>query len=189
MLVNATDRYCTFICDVDLNTCTFDDCIDRFSSLSDYITDFLRVDLNLYDLRRIFVDMITRSCNAFLHNFCKNIFSCFFCSADSFFYDLSCQTMNLDIHLNCSDTIMCTCNLKVHISKEIFQALNICQNDVVIICSACYQTTGNTCYRFTDRHTCCHQRHRRCTDTCLRSGTIGFKSLRYCTDCIWELFC
>ena len=35
-----------------------------------------------------------------------------FVRADRFFYDLSCQTMDLDIHLDCCDTVMCTCNLE-----------------------------------------------------------------------------
>ena len=39
-----------------------------------------------------------------------------------------------------------------------------------------------------DRYTCCHKGHGRCTDTCLRSRTVGFKCLRYSTDRIWELF-
>ena len=83
---------------------------------------------------------------------------------------------------------MCSGYLKVHIAKKVFQTLNICQNNVIIICLTCYQTTGNSCNRLLDRYTCCHQRHCRCTNTCLRSRSIGFKSLRYCTDRIRELF-
>jgi len=189
VLVNTADRYCSFICNVNLYTCTLDDRVDGLSSLTYYITDLLRIDLDLNDLRCIFVYMITRLCDTFFHNLCEDVLSCFFCSADCFFYNLSCQAMDLDIHLNCSDTVMCTCNLKVHISEEVFQALDICQNDVIIICSTCYQTTGNTCNRFTDRYTCCHKRHSRCTDTCLRSRTVRFECLRYCTDCVREFLC
>ena len=81
---------------------------------------------------------------------------------------------------------MCSGYLEVHISEEVFKSLDICQNDIVIICFACYQTAGNTSYRFLDWYTCCHQRHSRCTDTCLRCRTVGFKCLRYSTDRIWE---
>ena len=83
---------------------------------------------------------------------------------------------------------MSTGYLKVHIAEEVFQTLDIGQNDVIVIGVTSYQTTGNTCYRSFDRYTCCHQGHTGCTDTCLRSRTVGFKSLRYGTDGIWELF-
>ncbi len=96
--------------------------------------------------------------------------------------------MNLDIHLDRCDTLLCTGYLEIHIAKEIFQSLDIRQNDVIIIRLTGNQTTGNTCNCRLDRYTCCHQGHAGCTDTCLRSGTIGFKGLRYRTDCIWELF-
>ena len=186
LLINSTDRYRTFVCDINLNTCTLNDRVDSLSSLTYNITDLLRIDLNLDDLRSIFSYRCTWSCNTFLHNFCQDIFSCFFCTSDCFFYDRSCQSMDLDIHLDCCDTVMSSGYLEVHISEEVFKSLDICENNVIIICIACYQTTGNTCYRFFDRYTGCHQRHCGCTDTCLRSRTIGFKCLRYSTDRIWE---
>ena len=56
--------------------------------------------------------------------------------------------MDLDIHLDRCDTIMCTCHLEIHIAEEILQTLDIGQNDIIIIGLAGYQTTGDTCYRF-----------------------------------------
>ncbi len=35
--------------------------------------------------------------------------------------------------------------LEVHISEEVLQTLDICQNDVIVISITGYQTTGNTC--------------------------------------------
>ncbi len=43
--------------------------------------------------------------------------------------------MDLDIHLDCCDTFVCTGYLEVHISEEVFKSLNICKYDVIIICS------------------------------------------------------
>ena len=186
--VCTTDRYGTVICNVDLNTSLLDDGIDGLSSLTNNITDLLRIDLHGDDLRCIFSNLCSRLSDRRFHNFIQNVKSCFTCSCNSFLYDRSCQSVDLDIHLDCCDTVMCSGYFKVHIAKEIFQTLDICQNDVIIICLACYQTTGNTCNRFLDRYTCCHQRHGRCTDTCLRSRSIGLKCLRYSTDCIREFF-
>ena len=46
----------TFIINVNLHTCLFDDCVNRFSALSYNIADLLRIDLHLNDLRCKFTD-------------------------------------------------------------------------------------------------------------------------------------
>ena len=171
-LIYSADRYCAFIADIDLYTCTLDNSIDGFSSLTNHITDLLRVDLDLDDLRSVFIYIVTRLCNTFFHNLCKNVFSCLFCSADSFLYDRSGKSVDFNIHLDGSDTLMSSGYLEVHISEEVFKSLDICENNVIIICIACYQTTGNSSYRFADRHSGCHQRHGGCTDTCLRGRAV-----------------
>ena len=65
--------------------------------------------------------------------------------------------MNLDIHLDSSDTLMSTSYFKVHITKEVFQSLDICQYNVIIVCIPGNQTTGNTCYGALNRYASCHQ--------------------------------
>ena len=96
LLVCSADGNCTVICDVDLHTCTLDDRVDSLSSLSDYITDLLRVNLHGNDL-------------------------------------------------------------EVHISEEVLKALDICKNDVIIVCFTCNKSAGNTCNWFSDRYTGSHQ--------------------------------
>ena len=71
--------------------------------------------------------------------------------------------MNLDIHLDCSDSVVCTRYLEVHIAEEIFQTLNIGEQYEIVIRISCYKTAGNTRYHLLDRHTCCHQGHTGCT--------------------------
>ena len=95
--------------------------------------------------------------------------------------------MDLDIHLDCSDSVVGTSYLKVHVAEEVFETLDIGQYQIIIIGLACYQTAGDTCNRFFDRYTGSHQRHGGCTDTCLRSRTVGLESLGYGTDCVREL--
>ena len=65
--------------------------------------------------------------------------------------------MDLDIHLDCSDTIMCTGYLEIHISEEIFKSLDICQYQIIIIRLSGHKTTGNTCNHLFNRNTCSHQ--------------------------------
>ena len=54
--------------------------------------------------------------------------------------------MNLDIHLDGGDTLMRTGYLEVHISEEVLEALDICQDNVIVIGIPGHQTAGNTCH-------------------------------------------
>src|SRR5699024_7907771 len=114
--------------------------------------------------------------------------SCLSCTGNRFLDDRSCQSVDLDIHLDCCDTFMCTCHLEIHVSEEVFQTLDICQYDVIVVCLSCYKSAGDTCYCALDRHTGCHQGHAGCADTCLRCGSVGLECLGYRTDCVREFF-
>ncbi len=70
--------------------------------------------------------------------------------------------MNLDIHLDRSDTVRGTGYLEVHIAEEVLQALDICQNDVIVIGISGHQTAGNTCHLALSG-TGSHQGHTGCT--------------------------
>ena len=54
LVIYAADRYSTLICDIDFNACALDDGVDGLTSLANNITDLLRIDLDLDDLRSIF---------------------------------------------------------------------------------------------------------------------------------------
>ncbi len=186
LIVYTADRYSTLVCDVDLHACALDNGVDCLSSLTNHITDLLRIDLDLDDLRSKFANRSTRCRNAFLNNLIEDILSCFLGTSDCFLYDLSCKTVDLNIHLDCSDTVMSSGYLEVHVAEEVLKTLDIGKNDIVIICITCNQTAGNTCNRFLDRYAGCLKGHSGRTDTCLGSRSVGLKSLGYCTNRIWE---
>ena len=165
--VCSADRYCTIVCNINLHTCLLNDRIDCLSSLTDNITDLLRIDLHLDNLRCVFSDLSSWLIDCFGHNLIHDVKSCFSCLCNCLFNDGSCQSVNLDIHLDSCDTFMCSGYLEVHISEEVFQSLDICQYKVIIISITCYKSTGDSCYCRFDWYTCCHQSHRRCTYTCL----------------------
>ena len=58
-------RYSTVIGNVDLNACAVNDLVDRLSSLSDYITGLVRIDLDLNDLRCECADFFSRLLDCF----------------------------------------------------------------------------------------------------------------------------
>ena len=137
----SADRYGTVVCDVDLHACLLDDRVDCLSTLSDYIADLLWIDLHLNDLWSKFSNLCSWSIDCFIHNFINDVKSCFSCLSDSFFNNWSCQSMDLDIHLDRCDTFVCTGYLEVHISEEVFESLNICKYKIIIICITCNQST------------------------------------------------
>ena len=136
---------------------TPDDLIDGLTSLANHLANLLRIDLDRYDLRCVFSNFRTRRCDCRFHTIVHDEESCFTTSCDSAFHDFSGQTMDLNIHLDCGDTFSSTGYLKVHISKEVFQTLNIRQKHEIFICITGYKTTGNTCNHLLNRYTCSHQ--------------------------------
>ena len=126
-LICTTDAYKAIICNVNLNTCLINDCVDSLTSLTNNVTNLLRLNLHLDDLRSILSYFFSRLSDSRLHAVIHDVESCIMTSCDCTFYDRSGQTMNLDIHLDCCDTFCCTCYLKVHIAEEIFKTLDICQ--------------------------------------------------------------
>mgnify|MGYP007016850406 CR=1 FL=1 len=64
--------------------------------------------------------------------------------------------MNLDIHLDSCDTLVCTGYLKVHISEEVLETLDICQNNVIVIGIPGHKTAGNTCHHSLERYSGSH---------------------------------
>ena len=157
----------TFIINVNLHTCLFDDCVNRFSALSYNIADLLRIDLHLNDLRCKFTDFCSWLRNCLIHDFVNDIGSGFLCRRNCLFNDRSCKSVNLNIHLNSCNTFMCTGYFKVHISEEVFQSLDIGKNKIVIVCISSYKTCGNTGYCSFDRYSGCHKRHTGCAYACL----------------------
>ena len=187
-LISTADRYGTVIGNIDLHAGLLDDCVDGLTSLANYITDLLRVNAHLDDLRSVLAYLFSRLSDARLHAVIHDEESCLTASCNSTLYDRSGQSMDLDIHLDSRDTVSRTSYLEVHVAEEVFQTLDIGQKYEIIVSLTSYQTAGNTCYHLLDRHTCCHQGHTGCTGRSHGSGTVGLKGLGYTADCIRELF-
>ena len=75
-----------------------------------------------------------------------------------YFHDLLVNSFDLDIHLECCDTLSSTSHLKVHITKVVLVAKNVSQNRKLI--AFFDETHGNTCYRCLKRYACSHHRQR-----------------------------
>ena len=124
-LIGTTYGYLTVISNINLYAGTGNDLVDGLATLTNHITDLLRINVDGNDLRSVRSNLFTRLCNRLLHTVIHDEKSCFSTSCNGTFYDRSGQTMNLNIHLDCGNTIRCTGDLKVHIAEEVFQSLNI----------------------------------------------------------------
>ena len=150
--------------DINLYTRAGDDFIDILSLFADYITDLVRINLDLLDLRRVFVDGWTRSGDCLLHYLGQNILSGFLASGNGFLHDLTGKAVDLDIHLDCGDAVMCSGNLEVHVSEEVFKTLNICEHDIIVVGISGNKAAGNSGNGLLNGYTGSHQSHGRSTD-------------------------
>ena len=97
------------------------------------------------------------------------------CLLYSFTQNLFAYALNLYIHLDSSNSVSGSRDLKVHIAKEIFQTLNIRKNGNFTAVDILYKTHRNACNRRFDRNACIHQCKCRTAYRRLRRRTVGRK--------------
>ena len=125
ILVGTADCHVAFLGNVDLHAGLLNDLVDHLALLTNHITDLLRIDADLVDLRSVLANLFSRLRDSRLHAGIHDEESCLTASCDSTLNDRSGQAMDLDIHLDCCDTVGGTGYLKVHITEEILKALDI----------------------------------------------------------------
>ena len=115
----------TVFINIDFNIAVCRNLLDHLSALSDDLANLVYRNLDLYHLRRILCHMVTRLCNCLCHYFVQNVQTSLTGLFKRFTDDLRCQTVNLDVHLNCRDALLGAADLEVHIAEEVFQTLNV----------------------------------------------------------------
>ena len=116
---------CSRIINVNLHTGLLNNLIDHLALLADNIANLLRINRNLLDLRRIFAKFFSRLCNNWFHYIVKDVNSCFSRLGNCLLDNRSCKAVDLDVHLNCGDTLMGSAHLEIHVAEEVFKALDI----------------------------------------------------------------
>ena len=70
-------------------------------------------------------------------------------------HDFLGNALDLDIHLQCGNTLVGTSHFEVHIAKVILVAENICEDsEFFAFLNEAHRDAGNRCF---DRHACIHQ--------------------------------
>jgi len=85
------------------------------------------------------------------------------------------KLMDLDVHLQSSDTLACSSDLEIHIAGVVFIAQDIRQNDHIVLVFD--QPHGNAGHGGFDRNTTIHQRHDPGAHGPHRGRAIGLQNL------------
>ncbi|CYH46695.1 Uncharacterised protein [Streptococcus pneumoniae] len=131
ILVTRVDRHISFFVYINLNTCFSNNLVDGFSTLTDDNLNLVHINLDRINFRSSWSQFWTNFWNGCFNDI-KDFKTRFLGLSKSLRQDFCSNPLNLDIHLKGCNPITSTCNLEVHISKVIFQTLDICQYCVVI---------------------------------------------------------
>ena len=118
-LVCTADGNTSIVADINFHACLLNDLVDHLALFSYHIANLLRVDSNLLNLRRKLAYFFSRLCNHRLHDFIQNIKSGLSRLGNRFLDDRSRQSVNLNIHLDRSNSLVGSAYLKVHVAEEI----------------------------------------------------------------------
>ena len=140
LLLASADGDRAVVVDVDLDACALDDLVDGLAALSDNITDLLGIDLHKVDLGSVLVDCGTGLGDGVVHNAVHDEHSGFTAACDGAGDDVPGQAVDLNVHLDGSDAVLCAGHLEVHVAEEVFETLDISEKDEIIVGLACDQT-------------------------------------------------
>ena len=127
---------------------------DRRSTLTDDIPDLVGIHLQLHHAGSILGNDVPGTIEDRVH-LTKNMESGLHGLLQGDLHDLLIDTLNLDIHLQGSDTTCCASDLEIHIAQVILITQNIRQNrKLVALFDQPHRDTRN---RRLDRHTGGHQ--------------------------------
>ena len=130
------------------------DLLDNLSALADNGTDELSRDSDLDDTRSVRLEFRTRSVES-LHHLAHNVLAGLVSLCKSLGHNLFREAIALDIHLGCSDTVLGSRYLEVHIAEMILIAENIGKDCIFAVLLD--ESHRNTCNRLLDLDTGVHK--------------------------------
>src|SRR5690554_4487359 len=183
-LVGCVYAHCTVVINIDGRTSLFGDGTDGCTTLTNYITDLLRINFHGDHLRRFLGQFGTRSRDHLVH-FTQDMETGLMGFFQGYFHDFLGDTLDLDIHLQGGDTVCGTGHFEVHIAQVILVTQDIGQNSELV--AFFHQSHGDTGYRSLQGNTAIHQGQTRTAHTGHGAGTVGFGNFRYHADHIGEV--
>src|SRR5690606_12867102 len=110
--INGSDGNHAFIADVDLGTGFFGQRTDHCTTLADHVTDFCRIDLDGDQTRRKIRQLARGAARYRFFHFAEDMYAAFLGLRQCDLHDFLGDALDLDIHLQCSNSVGSTCNFK-----------------------------------------------------------------------------
>src|SRR5690606_18522509 len=151
--VGAGDGDTAVIANVDLSAGFFGQSPDGCTTLANHATDLLGVDLQGQHARCELGQLGTGAFDRLTHCF-ENMQTAFAGLTQRDLHDFLGDALDLDIHLQGSDTVNSTCYLEIHVAQVIFVAQDVCQHGE--LATVFDQTHGNAGHVLRHRNTCVH---------------------------------
>ena len=129
--VRRSNDNCTVVLNINSHTKFFNHPPNNRPTRSYNRTNFVGRNFERKHTRRIFAEIISRSSDSCFH-IVENLQPSNSSLLESLFHDLESNSLYLDVHLQCSDTFSCTCNLEVHVTRVVFSTLNVGKDSVVV---------------------------------------------------------
>src|SRR5690554_6878893 len=183
--ISGVDFHVAVVIQVDGRTGLVADTTDGSTTLTDNITDLVRMDLDGGDARSALRQLGAGLGDNLVH-LVQDVQTRSVGLLQGDFHDFVGNTLDFDIHLQGSYAVFGTGNLEVHVAQVIFVTQDVCQNRELV--AFLDQTHGDTGNRRLQGHTCVHKSQGRTTHGSHGAGTVGFSDLGHRTDGVREFF-
>ena len=157
-LIWCGDEDKSVLLDVDFDATFCGNFLDRFAAFADDVTDVFWIDTECRDHWCVFRHLFSWSCDSFFHFF-EDGETCFLGFFERFAENLDGETFYFDIHLECCDAGVGSCDFEIHVSGEIFDSLDVGEDRVAFrnVAFTGEETHGDTCDRFFDFNSGVHE--------------------------------
>src|SRR5438874_4366175 len=184
------DRAVVF--DVNFGASLRDDALDRLATWADKCADFLRVDLDCLDPRRVLRQLWPRLVDPGAHDF-ENFRARFFCAQNRFSHDLVADAWKFQIELVTGDAGLRAAQLEIHVAEMIFGTDDVGEQLVTFQLSVFAvfsdETDRDSCDRRFDGHTGVHQRQHPAANARHRCRSVRFHDFAGDTNGVTKIVC
>ena len=158
---------------------------DDLTARADNVADLVGGDMDGLDVGSIRRKLGARSVDGFHHRL-HDEGAAFLCLSQSAGKDVDGKALGLVVHLESRDAVLSAANLEVHVAQEVFQALDVGEDDdIVAFLDKAHCDAGDGCL---DRHASIHQSQRGTAGGSHGRRAVGFQDLRHNANGVRELF-
>src|SRR3984893_3757681 len=184
LAANSRDRNQSRVVHGDLGARLFLDAADRLSLGADEVADLLGTDVHRHDAWSVRREIGTRLGQGLGH-LSENVKSALARLRHGLLHDLQIESLDLDVHLDRGDSLLCSCDLEVHVAKMILGAEDVGEDRVLAaFLDEAHRHAGDGGAK---RNAGIEESQRATTDRRHRRRSVRFKNVRHDTNRVREL--